>query len=45
MYLKEIEIEHLVGVSETTHTAHDAENVVVNGVDVWVGTHASTLNN
>ena len=33
MYLKKIEIERLVGVSETTHTAHDAEDVVVSGVD------------
>ena len=34
MYLKRIEIERLVGVGETTHTAHNAEDVVVDSVDV-----------
>ena len=27
----------LIGVSETTHTAHDSEDVVVGGVDTALG--------
>ena len=27
----------LVGVGETTHTRHDTEDIVVNGIDINVG--------
>ena len=29
----------LVGIGQTTHTTHDSENVVVNGIDVHIRTN------
>ena len=31
----------LVGVSKTTHATHDAEDVVVDGVDSYLGGHSA----